>query len=161
MLTKRCYVYFLVVLHSLSSSFLDLALQLLCAYKPSLSHETKCVFIPFPLPPQMKFLHALSTSSHIDLGRSVVCITYEGKAYKTDLVRVTHPAKDKDFAFQALNRWWTLSIINWKVCFVGLLWKTCTPRYLPTSLVHCIPNSSLMWLVNSPLTLWEIHPWFL
>lgn len=113
MLTKRCYVYFVVVLHSLSSSFLDLALQLLCAYKPSLSHETKCVFIPFPLLPQMKFLHALSTSSHIDLGRSVLFITYDGKACKTNLVRVTHPVNDKDFAFQA----------SYEFCCVKLLMR--------------------------------------
>ena len=45
----------------------------------------------------------LVNTSHTNLRIRVVCITLEGKDCKTDFARITLPAKDKVFAFQALN----------------------------------------------------------
>lgn len=67
-------------------------------------------------------------------------MTCEGMLLMEALMRVVLPAMFKKFVFQPTNLERRLSRINWKSCFVGLLWKIGKPRYLPKLVQGFIPR---------------------
>ena len=135
----------------LTKSFKPIPPWFLCT--DNFSQDSQCIpLLLAPLCPHQNAFIIFSISSRSEFGNLNILITYEGIAWRTDLIMTSLPALDKHFLLQLLIFCHTLSLMKLKAAFLLRPTIDGNPRYFPVPNTARTPKMLVMDCCNSSWT---------